>query len=109
MNFVTVVVYWTCMHWQCIGDFKPGMEQFHMVWVHSAPALMTYVNWTQCDIVLAGSHAKGLTMVGVLYSCFNCVQTWIDGSPTYPFLPWNNWQSPCYCIALLAFFNICYI
>lgn len=56
--------------------------------VHLFPSIAFVINLQVTDAVVYDGHAKGLALVGIIYSCVNAYHTLSTGTPLYSFLTW---------------------
>lgn len=90
MNVVTMMVYWSLIHDECLVKFG-GSESDLIIRCyigHIVPGISCFSNMWLTNSKMSYRFLPGLLVVGIIYIIINYFETKKSGKPVYPFLTW---------------------
>ena len=105
MNIVVVTVYWSMLHKESLADCQNDPYKIvNVYWAHIMPGFSIAANFAMTDVVIRGSHYKGLVVIAALYGYVNYKETKARNKPLYHFLHWNDYTTVLIYSGLVAGF-----
>ena len=112
MNFVTMSVYWSLIHYNHIRNLKKQGENFRVIeqyLVHIIPGFSCMLSSYFTNCILTRKMLVPMLYFGVFYCFVNFLQTKVSGEPVYDFLSWRDFGSLLIVTFLLLVFSIFYL